>query len=115
AAVGLRGIPRMRQGYVAGPQASAPQGPPSKNTDPVAREKPVTTMASPTTFRNKTRWGAPWTVAELRQLGKVPDSVLARRRGRTIKEVVAERIARRIGLATGPRRWTARELRFLGT
>jgi hypothetical protein len=72
-------------------------------------------MASPVTLRNKTRWGAPWSVAEVRQLGKVPDSVLARRRGRTIKEVVAEREARRIRLPTGPRRWTARELRLLGT
>ena len=72
-------------------------------------------MALSATLRNKTRWGAPWSVAEVRQLGKVPDSVLARRRGRTIKEVVAEREARRIRLPTGPRRWTARELRLLGT
>src|ERR1035441_6029015 len=72
-------------------------------------------MTSHKTSRNRARWGAPWSVAELRQLGKVPDSAFARQRGRTIKEVVAERIARRIGLATGPRRWTARELRLLGT
>lgn len=58
--------------------------------------------------------GAPWTTAQLGQLGKVPDSVLARRTGRTIKEVVAEREARGIGLATGRRRWTAREIRLLG-
>src|ERR1035441_3021272 len=57
---------------------------------------------------------ARWTAKEVKLLGKVPDSVLARRWGRTIKEVVAEREARRIGLVTAPRRWTARELRLLG-
>ena len=54
------------------------------------------------------RWGFPWTVAELKLLGKKPDSVLAKRFARTIKEVVAMRENRRIGLITGPRRWTAR-------
>src|ERR1035437_1539119 len=61
------------------------------------------------------RRGAPWSVAELKQLGKRPDSVLARRMGRTIKEVVAMRESRRIKLPTPPRRWTAREIRLLGT
>jgi hypothetical protein len=42
----------------------------------------------------------PWTLAELKKLGKAPDSVLARRFRRTIKEVVAERKHRRIRLAT---------------
>src|SRR6266496_1004621 len=56
-----------------------------------------------------------WTVVELRQLGKVPDSVLARRFNRTIKDVVAERERRGVALETGPRRWTAREIRLLGT
>jgi hypothetical protein len=51
----------------------------------------------------------------LKQLGRMPDSVLARRTGRTIQEVVAMRKPRGIGLVTGPRRWTARELRLLGT
>jgi hypothetical protein len=37
--------------------------------------------------RNIARRGALWTVGELKQLGKVPDSVLASRTGRTIKEV----------------------------
>ena len=48
--------------------------------------------------RRKLRRGEPWTLAEVRQLGNVPDSVLARRTGRTIKEVVAERERRRIKL-----------------
>src|ERR1035437_4869698 len=61
------------------------------------------------------RRGAPWSVAELKQLGKRPDSTLARRMGRTIKEVVAMRESRRIKLPTPPRRWTAREIRLLGT
>ena len=56
----------------------------------------------------------PWTLAELKQLGRTPDSVLARRTGRTIKEVVAERERRRIGLRTPRRRWTAREINLLG-
>ena len=67
--------------------------------------------------REPNRWsrkGASWTLHELKQLGKVPDSVLARRTGRTIKEVVAERERRRLGLPTAPRRWTAREIRLLG-
>src|SRR6266542_2444063 len=58
--------------------------------------------------------GAPWSVRELRQLGREPDSVLARRIGRTIKEVVAMREARRVRLRTPPRRWTAREIKLLG-
>src|SRR2546422_6135777 len=62
----------------------------------------------------KLRRDAPWTLSELKQLGKVPDSVLARRAGRTIKEVVAERERRRIALPTPPRRWTAREIKMLG-
>src|SRR5438874_13807076 len=56
-----------------------------------------------------------WTRAEVRKLGKVPDSVLARRFRCTIKEIVAERERRGIALETGPRRWTAREIRLLGT
>ena len=39
----------------------------------------------------KTRRGEPWTLPELKQLGKAPDSLLARRSRRTIKEVVVER------------------------
>ena len=60
------------------------------------------------------RKGDPWTQAELKRLGKTVDSALARRRRRTIKETVAEREARRLALPTGPRRWTAREIRMLG-
>src|SRR5205823_2236165 len=56
----------------------------------------------------------PWTRAEIAQLGQVPDSVLARRTGRTIKAVVAERERRRIALPTPPRSWTAREIKLLG-
>jgi len=63
-------------------------------------------------FRHR---GTPWKLAELKQLGKTPDSVLARRFKRTIKEVVAMRDSRRVDLATSPRRWTAREIRLLGT
>ncbi len=47
-----------------------------------------------------------WKLDEIKQLGKVPDTILAARTGRTIKEVAAEREARRIGLPTGARRWT---------
>jgi hypothetical protein len=50
-----------------------------------------------------TRHDTAWTPAERKFLGKLPDSVLARRTGRTIKEVVAERTARRVGLPTAPR------------
>src|SRR5438105_13578036 len=64
--------------------------------------------------RKRIRRGERWTLAELRQLGKVPDSVLARRFGRTIKEIVAEREHRAIARETGPRRWTAREILLLG-
>ena len=64
--------------------------------------------------RIKRRWGAPWTLAELKRLGKTPDSVLARHTGRTIREVVAMREHRRIRLVTAPRRWTAREIKLLG-
>src|SRR5580692_8538700 len=62
----------------------------------------------------RSRRGAPWTIAEVKQLGKTPDSVLARRAGRTIKEVTVERERRRIRLCTPPRRWTAREIKLLG-
>src|SRR5438132_10592464 len=64
--------------------------------------------------KRHSRKDVPWTLRELTQLGKTPDSILARRRKRTIKETVAEREARRIALPTGPRRWTAREIRMLG-
>ena len=53
-------------------------------------------------------------MAEVKQLGKTPDSVLATRTGRTIKEVTEERQQRRIRLCTPPRRWTAREIKLLG-
>jgi len=46
------------------------------------------------------RKNSPWTLFELKQLGKVPDSVLARRTGRTIQAVVAERQRRRLRLLT---------------
>ena len=62
----------------------------------------------------KHRSEALWTMGELKLLGKVPDSVLARRIGRTIKEIVEERQRRRIKLVTPPRRWTARETKMLG-
>src|SRR6266496_6083633 len=60
------------------------------------------------------RKGEPWTVSEIKRLGKTVDSALARRRRRTIKETVAERQGRRLALPTGPRPWTAREIRMLG-
>jgi hypothetical protein len=63
----------------------------------------------------KSRRGARWTVAELEQLGASPDSLVAHRWGRTIKEVVAMRERMRIALETGPRRWTRREIKLLGT
>jgi hypothetical protein len=43
-----------------------------------------------------TRRGLPWSAAELKQLGKTPDSVLARRNHRTISEVVAMRTEYRL-------------------
>jgi hypothetical protein len=64
--------------------------------------------------RRRSRRGSPWTPAELKQLGRAPDSVLARRIHRSIKEVVAMREQRRIRLLTAPRDWTAREVRLLG-
>src|SRR5205814_1819295 len=62
----------------------------------------------------RSRRGTAWRLAELKQLGEVPDSVLASRTCRTIKEVVAMREHRRIAMKTGPRRWTAREIKMLG-
>src|SRR5688572_6608527 len=64
--------------------------------------------------RMRSRRGEPWTITELKQLGKVPDSVLARRTGRTITEGVVERKRRRVRLPTPARRWTAREIGMLG-
>ena len=61
------------------------------------------------------RRGAQWTIAELKQLGKTPDSVLAKFTGRTIHEVVEMREHQRIGLPDPSRRWTAREINLLGT
>jgi len=55
----------------------------------------------------KTRRGAPWTQAEIKQLGRTPDAALARRTRRTIEEVTAMREHRRLRLPTAPRRWTA--------
>ena len=52
----------------------------------------------------KRRWGAPWKLTELKRLGTTPDSVLASRSGRTIKEVVAMQESRGLGRVTGPRR-----------
>ena len=71
-------------------------------------------LAKPGGRALKKRHQAPWRIAEIKQLGKKPDSVLAKRWGRTIQEVVAERERLRVKLATGPRRWTAREIRLLG-
>ena len=65
-------------------------------------------------MKSKQRRGAAWTLSELKLLGRKPESVLARRLGRTIKEVVAERKRRRIRLKTAPRRWTASEIKLLG-
>jgi len=62
----------------------------------------------------KNRRAEPWTLAEIRQLGKRPDSVLALRFGRALKDVIAERERRRIKLNTPPRDWTAREIKLLG-
>jgi hypothetical protein len=63
----------------------------------------------------KSRRGSAWSFAELKRLGKTPDSVLARRRGRTIKEIVTMREHYRIAMETGPRPWTMREIKLLGT
>ncbi len=62
---------------------------------------------------NSDHRGDRWTARELKLLGKLPDSVLARRTGRTIKEIVAEREARRIRVPAGSRRWTANEIKLL--
>src|SRR5437868_4645129 len=60
-----------------------------------------------------TRRGFTWSVAELRKLGKVPDSVQARRTKRTMQEVVVMRQQRRIRLPQ-QWRWTTREIKMLG-
>jgi len=60
-------------------------------------------MENTTGKGTKRRRRAPWTLAELKHLGRVPDSVLARRTGRTIKEVVAMRGSRRLALITPTR------------
>jgi hypothetical protein len=65
--------------------------------------------------QSKSRRGRTWLLSELEELGKTPDSVLARRTQRTIKEVVTMRQHLRIALETGPRRWTMNEIRLLGT
>src|SRR4051794_27009062 len=64
--------------------------------------------------KRQSRRGASWTFAELKRLGKTPDSVLALRWRRTIKEIVAMREHLRIALETGPRPWTMREIELLG-
>jgi hypothetical protein len=74
------------------------------------RNQTLQSMAAAIKHRREARW----TIAELKLIGKVPDSVLARRIGRTIKEIVEERQWRRIRLVTPPRRWTARETKLLG-
>ena len=66
------------------------------------------------TPRDHSRKHLAWTLAEINQLGKAPDSVVACRTRRTIEAVVAERQRRRIRLQTPPRRWTASETRLLG-
>ena len=64
-------------------------------------------LDKPSTVRPKPKTdNRPWTPAELSRLGKAPDSVLARRWGRTIKEVVSMREQQRI--------WTAGQLALLG-
>ena len=63
----------------------------------------------------KTRRGTLWRLAEIKRFGKTPDSALARRSGRTIREVVAERERRRVRLRLPGRGWTAREIKLLGT
>src|SRR5438876_11222692 len=71
-------------------------------------------LSQPMPAKPYCRKGAPWTLREVKQLGKASDSVLARRTERTITEVVAESARRRIRLPKPPRRWTAREIRMLG-
>ena len=55
-----------------------------------------------------------WSAAEAKLLGRLPDSALARRTGRTIGQVTAMRESLRLLLPTAPRQWTARETRMLG-
>jgi len=71
-------------------------------------------MKSLRRYRLKKQHGDHWTLAEIKQLGKVHDSALAHRTGRTIAEVVREREAHCIALPTA-RPWTAHEARLLGT
>ena len=56
---------------------------------------------------------APWTVAELKQLGNVPDCLLAALDAPSRKSLPSA-CAWRIRLPTPPRRWTAREIKLLG-
>jgi hypothetical protein len=64
--------------------------------------------------KRHSRKGLPWTLRELALLGKLPDSVLAHRFGRTIQGVNSERERRRIRLQAAPRRWTVNETKLLG-
>ena len=67
-----------------------------------------------TVRRRAGRRFARWTQAEINQLGKKPDSVLARRFGRTIKAIASMREQRRLLFRIPSLRWTAREIRMLG-
>lgn len=62
----------------------------------------------------KRRRDNPWTTGEIALLGRMPDSTLASRIGRSIREVVAQRETRRIGIPGAPRRWTITETKLLG-
>ena len=72
-------------------------------------------MANVNKVGRRSRSGSPWTFAELQELGETPDSVLAFRNVRTIKEIVDMREHYRIALVTGPRPWTMPEVKLLGT
>jgi hypothetical protein len=72
-------------------------------------KKLVTMVLKQPPARTSARGTVRWTLAEMKQLGRTPDSVLARRSGRTIHEVVAMRESRSNSLARCPIRQWRRE------
>lgn len=56
----------------------------------------------------------PWTAEEINLLGTAPDAVIARRIGRTLAEIKAQRSALNVAAPGAQRRWSPEELALLG-
>lgn len=66
--------------------------------------------------RRPSRSGRPWTEAEERQLGSLPDAELALKLGRTYSGVVWKRLALGVpAFRPRARTWSPREKKLLGT